>query len=169
MVLILGCDDDQNELARHLKSSGLKLRLVQSSEELLYVAKSISPDVILINILKSPFNFEVCRSLKSDPLTSISSIVIVSRDSTREDRLQAMQLGVDDFISPPVDWDEVMIRLRNTIVKTRQARELKLNTRRIQQLEEARAELTQLMVRDMKTPLTGLADLLELAGGATPK
>jgi signal transduction histidine kinase len=59
--------------------------------------------------------------------------------------------------------------LRNAVVRTQQARELRRNDQRIQQLEEARSELTQLVVRDMKTPLAGLADLLEVAGGATPK
>jgi len=169
IVLILGSEDEASELAGLLKSVGIKLRWVQSPDKLLYVAKSISPDVILINIEKGPFNFEVCRTLKTDPLSASISLLVLSGALSREERSKAIQAGVDDFISLPLDFDEAPLRLRNAIVRTRQANELKQDVARIQQLEEARAELTQMMVRDMKTPLTGLADLLEIAGGATPK
>jgi len=169
LVLIFGCDEGECKFARFLVSSGLKLRFVQSSEELLYVAKSISPDVILIYALKDTASFGGCRALKNDALTALISTLVLSAASSRENRLNAIQCGADDYMAQPFEPDEVLIRLRNAMVRTRQARELKLDEVRIQQLEEARAELTQLVVRDMKMPLTGLADLLEMSGGATPK
>lgn len=169
LVLILGCDQVECDLTRLLEASGFKLRLVDSPEALLYVAKSISPDVILVNAIRSPFNFNFFRSLINDPCTALISTLVLSTAASRDDRLRAIQAGADDFITHPFDNDEVLIRLRNAITRTRQARELKQDAVRIQQLEEARAELTQLMVRDMKTPLAGLADLLEMAGGTAPR
>ncbi|MEI6168339.1 MAG: HAMP domain-containing sensor histidine kinase [bacterium] len=169
LVLILGCDQGECELTRLLEASGFKLRLVDSPEALLYVAKSISPDVILVNAIKSPFNFNFFSNLINDPYTALISTLVLSTATSRDDRLRAIQAGADDFITHPFDNDEVLIRLRNAITRTRQARELKQDAVRIQQLEEARAELTQLMVRDMKTPLAGLADLLEMAGGTAPR
>jgi len=169
LVLILGRDEAGCDLAHLLTSAGFKSRWVQTPEELRYVARSISPDVILINVLSGGFNFEHCRSLKSDPLTESISILVLATAAARGDRLNATQCGVDDFIVQPFDPDEVVIRLRNVVTRTRQACALKLAAARLQQLEEARTELTRLVVRDMKTPLTGLADLLEVAGGATSK
>jgi signal transduction histidine kinase len=165
LVLILGCDQGECELTRLLEVSGFKLRLVPSPDALLYVAKSISPDVILIHAVKSSFNYNFISSLTNDPFTALISTLVVSSASAREDRLRAIQAGADDVITHPFDSDEVLLRLRNAVTRTRQARQLNEDVVRIQQLEEARAELTKLMVRDMKTPLTGLADLLEMAGG----
>jgi signal transduction histidine kinase len=164
-VLVLGCDEAESELVQLLASYGFKLRLVKSSEELLYVAKSISPDVIVVNVVPDHVSFEVCRTLKNDPLAALISLLVISTDRDQSERSRAIQCGADDYITRPFDHDDLAIRLRNAVVRTRQACELKQDAARIQQLEEVRAELTQLVVREMKTPLTGLADLLEMAGG----
>ncbi len=169
LVLVLSRDEGEGEFAYLLNSAGLKSRFVQSPEELLYVAKSISPDAILIKVLKGSADFEVCHAIKNDSVTGLIGTLVMSTSSAREDRLNAIRFGADDYLAYPYDPDELVLRLRNAMVRTRQARELKQDAVRILQLEEARAELTQLVVRDMKTPLTGLADLLEMAGGATPK
>lgn len=169
LILILGCDKADDEFTHLLEPLDFKLRFAQSFEELLYVAKSISVDVILINVSSGRFNSEMCRAFKNEPVTSLISTLVLAASATRDDRLKAIEFGADDFISRPFDNDELLIRLRNAVVRTRQARALKQDVVRIQQLEEARAELTQLVVRDMKTPLTGLADLLEMAGGGDAK
>lgn len=164
LIVILGCIRSDCELTNLLTTTGYKLRLVRSSEELLQVARSVSPEVLLINVTTDHFNFEVSRLLKQDPLTAVVSLLVISTATTREDRVSAIQCGVDDYIVAPFDHDDLLIRIRNAAVRTRQARELKHDKVRIRQLEEARGELTQLIVHDMKTPLTSLADLLEVAG-----
>ncbi len=169
LILILGCDKTDSEATQLWGSYDFELRWAQSVEELLQVAKSILPDVILIDAVCRGFDFEVYRVMKNDPLTALISVLAISSGEVRQDRLSAVQAGADDFIIRPFDRDEVMIRLRNAVVRTRQARELKKDAVRIQQLEEARAELTQLVVHGMKTPLAGLADILKMTEAATPK
>lgn len=165
LALVLSASESECEFGHLLVSSGYRLRWVTATAEFPAIAQSISPDVILVYLPASSFNPGVCRDLKKDPLTSQVTLLAVLTEATREDRLKAIQAGADDYIVPPFDRDEVLIRMRNAVVRTRLARELKRDAEAIQQLEEARSELTQLIVKDMKLPLASLADLLQMSGG----
>lgn len=164
-ALVLSGREPECELGHLLVSAGYRLRWVTSVLEFPNVAQSVSPDVILFDLPGSDFNPEVLRDLKKDSLTSQVTVLSVLAEGTLEDRANAIQAGADDYLVHPFERDEVLIRLRNAVIRTRQARDLKRDAETIRQLEEARAELTQLIIKDMKMPLTGLADLLQISGG----
>lgn len=165
LALVLSGSESDCEFGHLLVASGFRVRWVTSAAEFTAVAQSISPDVILIHLPASAFNPGVFQTLKKDPATDQVTVLAVLTEATREERLKAIQAGADDYIVSPIDRDEVMIRLKNAVIRTHQARELKAGTHKIHQLEEARSELTQLVVKDMKIPLASLADLLQMAGG----
>ncbi len=62
--------------------------------------------------------FEACRRLKADPRTELVPIVLVTGLLAREDRIQGIAAGCDDFLTKPVDSEQLVARTR-TLLRTK--------------------------------------------------
>jgi diguanylate cyclase (GGDEF)-like protein len=79
------------------------------------------PDLILLDVMMPGMDgFDVCKRLKSDPLTSRIPIIFLTAKSTLEDRLQGLEAFADDYITKPWEQLELLFRVRNQL-KTRRA------------------------------------------------
>jgi putative two-component system response regulator len=59
--------------------------------------------------------FEACRRLKDDPLTQLVPVVLVTGLAAREDRIQGIAAGCDDFLTKPVDFEQLIARTRSAL------------------------------------------------------
>ncbi len=74
------------------------------------------PDLILLDIQMPRMDgLEVARRLKESPDTKHIPIVIVSSFSDLEPRVKALEIGVDDFLSKPVDRTELRARVQSLL------------------------------------------------------
>jgi cyclic di-GMP phosphodiesterase len=74
------------------------------------------PDVILMDVAMPRLDgFEACRRLKSDERTHLVPIVLVTGLVAREDRIQGIAAGCDDFLTKPVDSEQLLARTRNLL------------------------------------------------------
>jgi two-component system, OmpR family, alkaline phosphatase synthesis response regulator PhoP len=88
---------------------------VDGQDALLKVA-SFDPDLILLDVMMPKLNgFEVCRKLKSDPVTSRIMILMVTALSELGDIERAVEAGTDDFLSKPVNSLEFQKRVKNML------------------------------------------------------
>ncbi len=170
---ILVVEDDgplRKSLAAMLGRRGFEVGEAASGEEALGCIRERAPDAVLLDLVMPGMSgYEVCVKLKTQPATATIPVLILSSLSEREDRLRGMDAGADDYLVKPVDAEEVVLRVRNAIRMRVLLRQSQDNAKVIKELESVRDELTQLIVRDMKTPLAGLAGLLELADRAAVK
>jgi putative two-component system response regulator len=58
---------------------------------------------------------EACRKLKSDPRTHLVPIVLVTALVAREDRIAGIAAGCDDFLTKPVDFEQLLARTRSLL------------------------------------------------------
>jgi putative two-component system response regulator len=71
------------------------------------------PDLVLLDLdMPRLDGFEVCRQIKSSPLTRLIPIVIVTAQSALQSKLHAWELGADDFLTKPFQRIEVLARCR---------------------------------------------------------
>ncbi len=77
-------------------------------------ASSAQPDLIIVEAdLPDLDGIEVCRSLRNDPRISASTPILVTSPGhpTRQQRLEAMRAGAWDYLTLPLDGEELQLRL----------------------------------------------------------
>jgi len=75
-----------------------------------------SPDLVLLDVMMPKLNgFEVCRRLKHDPATRLTPVVLITALEEREDKIQGINAGADDFLTKPVNAQELRARVRSLV------------------------------------------------------
>jgi putative two-component system response regulator len=71
--------------------------------------------VLLDVIMPSVGGLEVCRRLKTNPLSRLTPVVLVTGLSAKEDRVRGLEVGADDFLTKPLDRSELLARIRSLV------------------------------------------------------
>ncbi len=84
------------------------------------------PDIVLLDVMLPDIDgFEVCRRLRSNPLTDSIPVVFITGGREIEDELKGLELGAIDFIHKPFNPMLLKVRLRSHLTR-RQQQQLKL-------------------------------------------
>ena len=140
---ILAVDDtagDLRDLRNALKATHSEVFTSQSGKAALEFLKGEVVDLIVLDVLMPDMDgYEVCHAIKHDHRTKDIPIIFVSGNIQSEDKNKGLEIGVWDYISKPIDKDEVMIRVNNAI-EMKQARD-KLKVATIVPEDQAREQL----------------------------
>ncbi len=113
---ILIVDDDphaRDTLEMVLFSEDYTLVFAESGAEAVQKAHTTLPDLILLDIMMPGMNgFEVCKTLRQDPLLAKVPIMMITALDDRDSRIRGIEVGADDFISKPFDRIELRARVR---------------------------------------------------------
>jgi putative two-component system response regulator len=116
---ILIVDDESSArvaLATLLRREGFDVKDASDGVAALAVCASFRPDLILLDILMPGMSgFEVCRRIKATPETRLTPVVLITGLSATEDRIEGINAGADDFLSKPIDFNELLARTRSLL------------------------------------------------------
>lgn len=106
--------DDEPQIRRALRAglerSGYQVMLAASGEEGLDTASEHPPDLVILDLaMPGTDGFQVCKELRS--WTQIPIIVLSVRDQ-EEDKIRALDLGADDYLTKPFGVGELLARMR---------------------------------------------------------
>jgi DNA-binding response OmpR family regulator len=88
------------QLQQHLQQNGLSVEVVGYGRQALEVARLTAPDVVVLDIeLPDTNGYEICRSLKNDPITAYIPVVMLTVRDTHRDALDGMIHGAIDYIA----------------------------------------------------------------------
>ncbi|MCL2427656.1 MAG: response regulator, partial [Alphaproteobacteria bacterium] len=82
----------------------------------LRLARSWKPDLILLDVMMPEMDgYECCRLLKDAPETLHIPVVMVTALGEPSDRLRGLEVGADDFLTKPVEYDTLLARVRGLV------------------------------------------------------
>lgn len=123
-----------------LKPQGYQVILAVDGEDCLTKAEADPPDLILMDIMMPNLNgFEVVTRLKTKENLALIPIVMVTALQDVGDRVKALEVGADDFLTKPVDRMELRARVRS-LLKVKAYNDHMVNYR--QELEKEVAKQT---------------------------
>ncbi len=104
-------------LERILHINGFKdVKALSDSREVLHVYSEYHPDLMLLD-LKMPYvdGFDILECLKDNTKSDYVPVIIISAQDDTGNRLKALELGAQDFISKPFNHTEVMLKVFNNL------------------------------------------------------
>jgi two-component system alkaline phosphatase synthesis response regulator PhoP len=116
---ILAVEDDEDilELLKYnLAKEGYRVNTVTSGEDGLQLARSTTPDLILLDLmLPGVDGLEVCRRLKMDPKTRQVPIIMLTAKGEETDIVTGLELGAEDYITKPFSPRVFLARIRTAL------------------------------------------------------
>ena len=116
MVKILIIDDDptlQLILRKNLQKQGYEVMLASNGEDGIAMAKQHHPALIICDwMMEEMDGIEVCSQVKSIPELATAFFILLTARGNIEDRIKGLDAGADDFLSKPVEMNELKARVR---------------------------------------------------------
>src|SRR6185437_6727260 len=116
---ILVVDDNPQNVAlirAQLERDGYVVSAATSGRQGIDAALSHPPDLILLDIMMPGLDgYTVCARLKDADATRTVPIVMLTSLNDRADKIHALDVGADDFLSKPADRAELLARVRSLV------------------------------------------------------
>src|SRR6476660_5522497 len=98
-----------------LVPSGFAVSSASSGPAALELVAAELPDLVLLDVQMAGMNgYEVCRRIRENEATALLPVVMVtSHDS--EARIDGIRAGADDFVTKPLDQQELLLRVRSLV------------------------------------------------------
>jgi signal transduction histidine kinase len=171
--------------------SGFEILVAEDGMSAIEKAEYAHPDIILLDVLMPKIDgFEVCRRLKSEASTQDIPVIFMTALSETVDKVSGFQLGAVDYITKPIQHEEVLARvtihltIRNLTKRLQeqnlhlqqeirdrkqaeeQLRELEAHLREAlaqeKELSELKSQIISTISHEYRTPLTTISSSTEM-------
>jgi diguanylate cyclase (GGDEF)-like protein len=116
-VLLVVTDELTSNLLRaYFASVDYTVLTAQAKDAALSVTRQSSPHAIIVDLDVPELDVvELCKEIRTTPRTRHIHITLLTPQARRDDRLVALSSGADEFLTKPVDAEELGLRLRNAL------------------------------------------------------
>jgi diguanylate cyclase (GGDEF)-like protein len=126
--VILVVDDDR-DIVRfvevNLRLHGFDVITAGDGEEALSVIESNRPDLVLVDLMMPNLDgLGLTRRLRADPLTAALPIIMLTARAMTADKVLGLSAGADDYLVKPFDTLELVARVRSTLRRNQEYREV---------------------------------------------
>ncbi|MEO8875017.1 MAG: response regulator, partial [Polyangiaceae bacterium] len=164
---ILVVDDNAHNRAlaeAHLSASGYGVRQASGGEEALEAFAESTPDLVLLDVIMPRMDgFETCSKIRKLRRGADVPIVFLTALTDVSSHQRAMDSGVDDFLTKPINRTELLLRVRSLLRVKRLNDDLRdgydlIRSQRdaLVRVQRQREELMQHVVHDLKNPLSAI-------------
>ncbi len=165
-------------LSDFLRSHEFKVLIAKDGQAAVKKAEKAHPDLILLDIMMPIMDgFEACRILKSQATTKDIPVIFMTALADSVDKVKGFELGAADYITKPIQQEEVLARINNHISLRKlrcelEVRNMQLEKRNMEHQEarhiaeaanHAKNAFLATMSHELRTPLNaiiGYTDML---------
>jgi len=103
-------------LERKLQRENMTVLTASNGKECLEAITHQIPDLILLDVMMPEMDgIETCERLKKNPETSAIPIIFITARSSKEGKLEGLNVGAVDYITKPIDLDETLARVKTQL------------------------------------------------------
>ncbi|MBI4418814.1 MAG: hybrid sensor histidine kinase/response regulator [Ignavibacteriales bacterium] len=154
VILVVDDTEDNLDLLEFaLKRKPVEMIRANSGMECLNIARDRQPDVILLDIQMPEMDgFETLKRLRENPVTAKIPVIFLTAQRKEPESIErGLLMGVDEYLTKPIDTDELLVRTKTLVrIKRMEA-----------ELERTKADFMAMLVHDLRSPLAGIKDVIE--------
>jgi|Deesub1362B_J571_1020462.scaffolds.fasta_scaffold01498_4 signal transduction histidine kinase len=144
---ILVVDDDTfflNFLRLVLLKAGFEVFTAENGKDGLRIARETRPEIILSDIMMPEMDGEeFCKAVREDDALRETLFLILTAKDRKEDRIDLLNIGADDYLVKPVAKDELLAKLRAFIRLKDLQNELRRKNEILQKLNQKLQKTTE--------------------------
>ncbi|AFY70507.1 response regulator receiver sensor signal transduction histidine kinase [Thalassoporum mexicanum PCC 7367] len=170
--VVLVVDDNPTNLSvlfDLLNDAGFKMLVATDGEGAIAQLEYVTPDLILLDVMMPGIDgFETCQRLKANSVTAEIPVIFMTALSDTVDKVHGFDVGAVDYITKPIEHEEVLARLHTHLtIKALQHRlqdqnaALQQEISDRQQAEESLRIFLHAVSHDLRNPVTGMLMLLQ--------
>ncbi|MCK4558258.1 MAG: response regulator [Calditrichia bacterium] len=161
ILIVEDKQENMDLLVYFLHPQGYEIISVYDGLSALQKVEEEHPDIILLDIMLPKMDgYEVCGRLKKDPETKFIPIIMLTALKELKDKVRALEVGADDFLSKPFENIELLARVKSLLRLKEyhdelQSKNLELAEKNdsLIRMDRFKEDLTNLIIHDMKNPL----------------
>ncbi|MDM8528882.1 hybrid sensor histidine kinase/response regulator [Anaerolineales bacterium HSG24] len=161
LMIIVNPNSRLNILYDYLRGFGYDVITAKNGNVALEMVREMIPDVILLEVnLPGLDGFDVCRELKARPATQNIPVMFITSSNNPVDKVRAFTLGAVDYITKPIQSEEILARLKTHLTLQNLKSTLEEQNKRLQaeivereKLIEELDTFAHTVAHDLKNPL----------------
>jgi signal transduction histidine kinase len=140
-----------------LGENGFKVLVAQDGKRAIQKAQYAQPDLILLDVMMPGMDgFETCQRLKADEKTQEIPIIFMTALADTVDKVKGFQLGAADYITKPIQQEEVLARITSQLNFTHLKNQLKARSLELEKRNMELDAFARTVAHDLKNPLNAV-------------
>ena len=177
--LLLVVDDDpvnRDVLSRRLARQGHDVRTACNGRDALQLMGEAPFEVVLLDIMMPDMDgYEVLGRIKDDPRLQHIPVIMISAIDEVQSVVRCIEAGAEDYLAKPFDPTLLKARIGASLEKKRGRdretvlhEQLQENYKRLLEVEKLRDDMRNMIVHDLRTPLTSVIVGMEMVSSQGP-
>jgi two-component system, OmpR family, phosphate regulon response regulator PhoB len=120
---VLVVDDEADIVALvayHLARAGYRVSTAANGTEAIQAVRAEQPAIVVLDLMLPELSgFEVLELIRGDPNLSDTPVLLLTAKREEADRVKGLSLGADDYLVKPFSPQELVLRVRNILRRSR--------------------------------------------------
>lgn len=116
VILIVDDNDDFRLFMKDSLKADYTIKEAANGVQAWNLIPTIQPDIIVSDVMMPEMNgIELCKQVKTDIRTSHIPLILLTARSAKEQKLEGLESGADDYITKPFNFDILNLRIKKLL------------------------------------------------------